>query len=77
MMWRAISARLYSAVITDKYRPETCCIVGNYYSLKAQHEKAVVGGCMRTITPQMSNLLHLFRVFASAFTLKVSLNVMF
>lgn len=25
-----------------KYRPETCCIVGNYYSLKAQHAKAVL-----------------------------------
>ena len=24
-----------------KYRPETCCILGNYYSLKAQHERAV------------------------------------
>ena len=32
----------HGAVLTDKYRPETCCIVGNYYSLKAQHEKAVV-----------------------------------
>ena len=31
----------HGAVLTDKYRPETCCIVGNYYSLKAQHEKAV------------------------------------
>ncbi|GFH11027.1 TPR_REGION domain-containing protein, partial [Haematococcus lacustris] len=28
-------------MLTDKYRPETCCIVGNYYSLKGQHEKAV------------------------------------
>ena len=27
---------------TDKYRPETCCIIGNYYSLKQEHEKAVV-----------------------------------
>jgi anaphase-promoting complex subunit 8 len=28
-------------VATDKYSPDTCCIVGNYYSLKGQHEKAV------------------------------------
>jgi len=27
---------------TDKYRPETCCIIGNYYSLKSDHHKAVV-----------------------------------
>lgn len=27
---------------TDKYRPQSVCIVGNYYSLKGQHEKAVM-----------------------------------
>jgi anaphase-promoting complex subunit 8 len=27
---------------TDKFRPETCCIIANYYSLKSQHEKAIV-----------------------------------
>lgn len=26
----------------DKFRPETCCIVANYYSLKGEHEKAVM-----------------------------------
>lgn len=26
----------------DKYRPETCSIVGNYYSLKGSHEKAIL-----------------------------------
>eukprot|EP00633_Aureoumbra_lagunensis_P009738 CAMPEP_0197323248 /NCGR_PEP_ID=MMETSP0891-20130614/70402_1 /TAXON_ID=44058 ORGANISM="Aureoumbra lagunensis, Strain CCMP1510" /NCGR_SAMPLE_ID=MMETSP0891 /ASSEMBLY_ACC=CAM_ASM_000534 /LENGTH=478 /DNA_ID=CAMNT_0042815843 /DNA_START=1099 /DNA_END=2535 /DNA_ORIENTATION=- len=26
----------------DKYRPETCCIIGNYYSLRRQHERAVL-----------------------------------
>ena len=30
-----------SATATDKFRPETCCVVGNYYSLKSEHEKAV------------------------------------
>lgn len=29
------------AVATDKFRPETCCVVGNYYALKSEHEKAV------------------------------------
>jgi anaphase-promoting complex subunit 8 len=29
------------ATRTDKFRVETCCIVGNYYSLKSEHEKAV------------------------------------
>jgi anaphase-promoting complex subunit 8 len=27
---------------TDKFRPETCCVIGNYYSLLSEHEKAVV-----------------------------------
>ncbi len=31
----ALSQLAHRAVATDKYRPETCCIVGNYYSLKA------------------------------------------
>ncbi|KAK6375858.1 Anaphase-promoting complex subunit 8 [Exophiala oligosperma] len=30
------------ATSIDKFRPETCCIVGNYYSLCSQHEKAVM-----------------------------------
>ncbi|KAK9450490.1 anaphase promoting complex subunit 8 [Limtongia smithiae] len=35
----AYLAQLASA--TDMFRPETCCIVANYYSLKSEHEKAV------------------------------------
>lgn len=31
-----------SASNTDKFRPETNCILGNYYSLIAEHEKAVL-----------------------------------
>ena len=30
------------ATATDKFRPETCCVVGNYYSLKSEHEKAIM-----------------------------------
>ncbi|KAK4945084.1 Anaphase-promoting complex subunit 8 [Elasticomyces elasticus] len=30
------------ATSIDKFRPEACCIVGNYYSLCSQHEKAVL-----------------------------------
>jgi anaphase-promoting complex subunit 8 len=26
----------------DKYRPETCCVIGNYYSLRGDHAKAVI-----------------------------------
>lgn len=26
---------------TDKFRPETCCVIGNYYSLISDHERAV------------------------------------
>lgn len=29
------------AVRGEKYTPEACCIIGNYFSLKAEHEKAV------------------------------------
>eukprot|EP00096_Caligus_rogercresseyi_P011405 TRINITY_DN4475_c0_g2_i1.p1 TRINITY_DN4475_c0_g2~~TRINITY_DN4475_c0_g2_i1.p1 ORF type:complete len:637 (+),score=174.58 TRINITY_DN4475_c0_g2_i1:32-1942(+) len=32
----------HRTVQIDKYRTETCCVVGNYYSLRFQHEKAVV-----------------------------------
>lgn len=28
--------------MVDKYRTETCCVIGNYYSLRSQHEKAVL-----------------------------------
>lgn len=34
-----LSGLAHKAVLNDKYRPETCCIIGNYYSLKAQHDK--------------------------------------
>jgi hypothetical protein len=30
----ALSALAHRCVQADKYRPETCCIVGNYYSLR-------------------------------------------
>lgn len=35
----AFLAHLCSSI--DKFRPETCVVVGNYYSLLSQHEKAV------------------------------------
>lgn len=38
----ALSHLAHVCMKADKYRPETCCVVGNYYSLKARHEKAVV-----------------------------------
>ncbi|EIE22594.1 TPR-like protein [Coccomyxa subellipsoidea C-169] len=37
----ALSHLAHRVSMADKYRPESCCIVGNYYSLKGQHEKAV------------------------------------
>ena len=39
---RALSSLAHACVAIDKYRPETCCVIGNYYSLKAEHEKAVL-----------------------------------
>ncbi|XP_043288679.1 cell division cycle protein 23 homolog isoform X1 [Venturia canescens] len=32
----------HKATQIDKYRLQTCCIVGNYYSLRADHQKAVM-----------------------------------
>jgi len=32
----------HKTVDIDKYRTETCCVIGNYYSLRSQHSKAVV-----------------------------------
>ena len=37
-----LSHLAHRSVRNSKYRPETCCIVGNYYSLKGMHERAVV-----------------------------------
>ncbi|EFH50251.1 hypothetical protein ARALYDRAFT_910072 [Arabidopsis lyrata subsp. lyrata] len=38
----ALSYLAHKVVLTDKYRPESCCIIGNYYNLKGQHEKTVM-----------------------------------
>ncbi|KAJ9163696.1 hypothetical protein P3X46_023336 [Hevea brasiliensis] len=38
----ALSYLAHREFVTDKYRPESCCIIGNYYNLKGQHEKSVV-----------------------------------
>eukprot|EP00798_Chlamydomonas_sp_ICE-L_P031381 gene31380-6541_t len=56
----ALSHLAHRAVAMDKYRPETCCIVGNYYSLKGEHEKAVV---------YFRRALHLDRSCLGAWTL--------
>ncbi|XP_069697967.1 cell division cycle protein 23 homolog isoform X1 [Periplaneta americana] len=32
----------HKACEIDKYRVETCCVVGNYYSLRSEHQKAVL-----------------------------------
>ncbi|KAK3239275.1 anaphase-promoting complex component apc8 [Cymbomonas tetramitiformis] len=55
-----LSFLAHRAALTDKYRPETCCIIGNYYSLKGQHEKAVL---------YFSRALKLNRNYLSAWTL--------
>lgn len=45
---------------TDKFRPETCCIIGNHYSKSSEHEKAVM---------YFRRALTLDRTFLSAWTL--------
>lgn len=37
-----LCALAHSLTVVNKYAVETCCVVGNYYSLKNQHEKAVL-----------------------------------
>ena len=49
-----------SATCTDKFRPETCCVVGNYYAMKSEHEKAVM---------YFRRALTLDRTFLAAWTL--------
>jgi anaphase-promoting complex subunit 8 len=56
----ALSHLAHQAVVVDKYRPETCCIVGNYYSLKQQRHKAVL---------YFQRALKLDRSYTSAWTL--------
>jgi len=56
----ALSHLAHRAVTVDKYRPETCIIVGNYYSSKGRHEKAV---------QYFQRALKLDRTFLSAWTL--------
>lgn len=55
-----LSFLAHLATTTDKFRPETCCVVGNYYSLCSQHEKAVM---------YFRRALTLDRNFLSAWTL--------
>ena len=55
-----LSALAQSVISVDKYRPEVCCIVGNYYSLKGNHGKAV---------QYFQRALKLNRKFLSAWTL--------
>ena len=55
-----LSHLAHEAVVIDKYRPETCCIVGNYYSLKQRRQKAVL---------YFQRALKLDRSYTSAWTL--------
>ncbi|RLN98009.1 hypothetical protein BBJ28_00014073 [Nothophytophthora sp. Chile5] len=37
-----LSRLAHRALKVEKYRPETCCIIGNYYSIKNKHDRAIV-----------------------------------
>lgn len=39
---RDLSVLAQKASDINKYRPETCCIIGNYYSLRSDHGKAAL-----------------------------------
>jgi anaphase-promoting complex subunit 8 len=36
-----LSYLAHHVVEVDRYRPETCCVIGNYYGLRGDHHKAV------------------------------------
>lgn len=38
---KEIAFLAHKVVEIDKYRPETCCVIGNYYSIRLDHQKAV------------------------------------
>ena len=38
----ALSGLARDCMALDRFRPETCCVVGNYFSLRGEHEKAVL-----------------------------------
>ncbi|KAJ5077000.1 cell division cycle protein [Anaeramoeba ignava] len=37
-----LSHLAHSVMEIDKFRPETCIIIGNYYGLRCEHEKAII-----------------------------------
>lgn len=41
-MKREMAFLAHKAVEINKYRPETCTVIGNYYSIRAEHQKAVI-----------------------------------
>lgn len=41
-MKKEMAELAHKAMEINKYRPETCCVIGNYYSIRADHTKAVV-----------------------------------
>jgi anaphase-promoting complex subunit 8 len=40
-MKRELSVLAHELHRTQKFKPETCCILGNYYSMRGEHERAV------------------------------------
>lgn len=38
----ALSRLAHACHTANKYRPETCCVIGNYYSLRQEHQKALI-----------------------------------
>lgn len=50
----------HKAVEINKYRPETCCVIGNYYSIRGEHQKAIL---------QFQRALRLNPAYLTAWTL--------
>jgi anaphase-promoting complex subunit 8 len=56
----ALAHLAFNMHASDKYRPETCCVIGNYFSLRGDHSKAVI---------YFKRAIKLDRNFLSAWTL--------
>jgi tetratricopeptide (TPR) repeat protein len=59
-MRRELSVLAHELHKTHKYKPETCCVLGNYYSMRGEHERAVI---------YFRRALQLNPMFLSAWTL--------
>lgn len=54
----ALSALAHRCADADKYRPETCCVIGNYYSLRWVGRAGAARGCSRGVAEGLGGICH-------------------